>query len=61
MKRATGAMIWSGFLVRIVFCLFADDTGIFEPRDLFFDFIETRTALRTAPISDRGWPSFSRC
>ena len=31
------------FLVRIVFCLFADDTGIFEPRDLFFDFIETRT------------------
>ncbi len=32
------------FLVRIVFCLFADDTGIFEPRDIFFDFIETRTA-----------------
>ena len=31
------------FLVRIVFCLFADDTGIFEPRDIFFDFIETRT------------------
>ena len=23
------------FLVRIVFCLFADDTGIFEPRDIF--------------------------
>ena len=32
------------FLVRIVFCLFADDTGIFEPRDIFLDFIETRTA-----------------
>ena len=32
------------FLVRIVFCLFADDTGIFEPRDIFFDFIETRTS-----------------
>ena len=32
------------FLVRIVFCLFADDTGIFEPRDLFLEFIETRTA-----------------
>ncbi len=32
------------FLVRIVFCLFADDTGIFEPRDIFFDFIEARTA-----------------
>ena len=31
------------FLVRIVFCLFADDTGIFEPRDLFLDFIEART------------------
>ena len=31
------------FLVRIVFCLFADDTGIFEPRDIFLDFIETRT------------------
>ena len=30
------------FLVRIVFCLFADDTGIFE-RDIFFDFIEQRT------------------
>ncbi len=31
------------FLVRIVFCLFADDTGIFEPRDIFLDFIENRT------------------
>ena len=31
------------FLVRVVFCLFADDTGIFEPRDIFFDFIESRT------------------
>ncbi len=31
------------FLVRIVFCLFADDTGIFEPRDSFLEFIETRT------------------
>ena len=32
------------FLVRIVFCMFADDTGIFEPRDIFLDFIETRTS-----------------
>ena len=32
------------FLVRIVFCLFADDTGIFEPRDIFLQFIEDRTA-----------------
>ena len=31
------------FLVRLVFCLFADDTGIFEPRDIFLEFIETRT------------------
>ena len=31
------------FLVRIVFCLFADDTGVFEPRDIFLDWIETRT------------------
>ena len=26
-----------------VFCLFADDTGIFEPRDIFLDLLETRT------------------
>ena len=32
------------FLVRIVFCLFADDTGIFEPRDVFLQFVEERTA-----------------
>jgi hypothetical protein len=31
------------FLVRLVFCLFADDTGIFEPRDIFLDLVETRT------------------
>ncbi|MCY4017546.1 MAG: class I SAM-dependent DNA methyltransferase, partial [Gammaproteobacteria bacterium] len=31
------------FLVRLAFCLFADDTGIFEPRDIFLDFIESRT------------------
>ncbi len=32
------------FLVRIVFCLFADDTGVFDTRDIFSDFIETRTS-----------------
>ena len=32
------------FLVRTVFCLFADDTGIFEPRGVFLEFIEDRTA-----------------
>lgn len=31
------------FLVRIVFCLFADDTGIFEPRGIFLDVLENRT------------------
>ncbi len=31
------------FLVRVVFCLFADDTGVFEPRDVFLDLLETRT------------------
>ena len=31
------------FLVRVVFGMFADDTGVFEPRDIFLDFIETRT------------------
>ncbi len=30
-------------LVRLVFCLFADDTGIFQPRGLFLDYIETQT------------------
>ena len=38
------------FLVRLVFCLFADDTGIFEPRDIFFDFIEGRTSEDGADI-----------
>ena len=32
------------FLVRLVFCLFADDTGIFEPRDSLFDLLESRTS-----------------
>ena len=32
------------FLIRTVFCLFADDTGIFEPRDIFLQFLEERTA-----------------
>ena len=41
------------FLVRIVFCLFADDTGIFEPRDIFLDFIETRTSEDGADLGAR--------
>ena len=39
-----------GFLVRTVFCLFADDTGIFEPRDIFLQFIEERTAADGADL-----------
>jgi hypothetical protein len=31
------------FLVRLLFCLFADDTGIFQPLGLFQDFIAERT------------------
>jgi hypothetical protein len=31
------------FLVRLVFCLFADDTGIFPERGMFEDLIRTRT------------------
>jgi len=31
------------FLVRLLFCLFADDTGIFEPRDIFSALITERT------------------
>ena len=38
------------FLVRIVFCLFADDTGIFEPRDLLLQFIEERTSADGADL-----------
>ena len=41
------------FLVRIVFCLFADDTGIFEPRDIFLDFVETRTSEDGADLGAR--------
>ena len=30
-------------LVRLLFCLFADDTGIFQPRESFRDYLESRT------------------
>lgn len=41
------------FLVRIVFCLFADDTGIFEPRDIFLDILENRTREDGSDLG--GW------
>ena len=31
------------YLVRLLFCMFADDTGIFQPRGLFEDFLKERT------------------
>ena len=43
------------FLVRIVFCLFADDTGIFEPRDIFLDLLENRTREDGSDLG--GWLS----
>lgn len=30
-------------LVRLIFCLFADDTGIFDPRDIFLTLVKDRT------------------
>ena len=33
------------FLVRLLFCLFADDTGIFQPKDCFHDLIEFHTRV----------------
>ena len=41
------------FLVRTVFCLFSDDTGIFEPRDIFLDLLETRTREDGSDLG--GW------
>ena len=41
------------FLVRIVFCLFADDTGIFEPRDIFLELVETRTGEDGSDLGSR--------
>ena len=41
------------FLVRIVFCLFADDTGIFEPRGIFEELVERRTSVDGSDLG--GW------
>ena len=40
-------------LVRIVFCLFADDTGIFEPRDSFLDYVEQRTSADGSDVGEK--------
>ena len=41
------------FLVRIVFCFFADDTGIFDPRDIFLDYLENRTSEDGSDLGSR--------
>ena len=43
------------FLVRTVFCLFADDTGIFEPRGIFLDLLKERTREDGSDLG--GWLS----
>ncbi len=40
------------FLVRLLFCLFADDTGIFQPKDALQDLIENQTAEDGADLGD---------
>ena len=45
-------------LVRLLFCLFADDTGIFQPTDAFRDFIEERTAPDGSDLGPRLFQLF---
>lgn len=40
-------------LVRVLFCLFADDTGIFMPRGAFEDFIRARTSEDGSDLAPR--------
>ncbi len=40
-------------LVRVLFCLFADDTGIFQPAQSFRSFIEERTAVDGSDLGSR--------
>lgn len=41
------------YLVRLLFCLFAEDTGIFMPRGMFHDFIEQRTSVDGSDLAAR--------
>lgn len=41
------------YLVRLLFCLFADDTGIFVPRDSFDDYIRSRTSEDGSDLAAR--------
>jgi hypothetical protein len=40
-------------LVRLLFCLFADDTGIFQPAQSFRDFVQERTAPDGSDLGPR--------
>ena len=40
-------------LVRVLFCLFADDTGIFMPRGAFEDFVRARTSEDGSDLAPR--------
>jgi hypothetical protein len=40
-------------LVRLLFCLFADDTGIFQPAQIFRTFIEERTSADGSDLGSR--------
>jgi MmeI, DNA-methyltransferase domain/MmeI, target recognition domain/MmeI, N-terminal domain/MmeI, helicase spacer domain/MmeI, C-terminal domain len=41
------------FLVRLVFCLFADNTRIFDPKRIFHDFIDQRTSEDGSDLGPR--------
>ena len=47
------------FLVRVLFCLFAEDTGIFE-REAFRLYLENRTAPDGSDLG-HTWPGFLKC
>nr|WP_315261502.1 DNA methyltransferase [uncultured Limnohabitans sp.] len=61
MSRLHDALKASGYeghalevlLVRLLFCLFADDTGIFQPAQSFRDFVEERTAPDGSDLGPR--------
>jgi len=51
------------FLVRLMFCLFADDTGIFQPKGSFRDLIENWTSedgATVGPVFDQLFDTLNR-
>ena len=51
------------FLVRLMFCLFADDTGIFQPKGTFRDLIENWTSedgATVGPVFDQLFDTLNR-